>query len=174
MTRRTGPLLGLVVAVVVTAVQGLGGPFGTVLAGRFYEQADQVPSLVPAGDALGLATAGSVRLVDVPSGAPRWGRSYDEGAARGGLVGEAFVVLVGGTTAAVVSLDAGDGAPQGCVPVPNGLVAVDPRSGEVERLDSTEPIDQLLPVGEVVVLRTGRALLVVERRLLPPGRAGDV
>jgi hypothetical protein len=50
------------------------------------------------------------------------------------------------------------------LPAPNGLVLVDPGSGTVERLDSTERIDQVLPVGEVVVVRAGAALLVVERR----------
>jgi hypothetical protein len=47
------------------------------------------------------------------------------------------------------------------VPAPNGVVAVDPRTGTATRLDSTEPVEQLLPVGEHVVVRTRTALLVV-------------
>jgi hypothetical protein len=103
---------------VVAAVDGLGGPFGRVLAGRFYDRADEVPSLVPAGPSVGLATVGSVQIVDMPEGDPRWGRAYDGVAAGGGVVDDAFVVLVGGAAPAVVALDLRDGAPRGCVAVP--------------------------------------------------------
>lgn len=46
------------------------------------------------------------------------------------------------------------------VPAPNGLLGIDRRTGRVERLDSTARIDQLLRVGDRVVIRSGEAVLV--------------
>lgn len=47
------------------------------------------------------------------------------------------------------------------LPAPNGVISVDPRTGLVTRLDSSEPVEQLLPLGQHVVVRTPTALLVV-------------
>ena len=107
---------------VIEAVEGLGGPFGDVVAGRFYPAGTEGPVLVPFADDVVLASpgpeGGSFEAVDLPEGSVRWGRAYDGGAARGGLVGEDFVVLVGGTDPAVVALDSDDGDVVGCVAAP--------------------------------------------------------
>lgn len=47
------------------------------------------------------------------------------------------------------------------VPAPNGLLQVDPATGRVARLDSDVAVDQVLPVGDLVLVRTGNALLVL-------------
>ena len=110
---------------VVDAVAGLGGPFGEVLAGRFYAAGEQQPVLVPLGGDVVLASpatagqgAGEFLAVDLPEGDVRWGRSYAGGAARGGLVGDDLVVLVGGPEPALVTLDAEDGDTVTCLAVP--------------------------------------------------------
>ena len=120
----------------IDAVEGLGAPFGEVVAGRFYPEGTAPPVLVPFGDDVVLATAaaetGDFLAVDVPEGSVRWGRGYDGGPARGGLVGDAFVVLVGGATPSVVALDAGDGDRLGCVEAP--VAGEDGDAGEVTTL----------------------------------------
>ena len=107
---------------VIDAVDGLGGPFGDVVAGRFYPEGTAPPVLVPFGDDVVLASVvpeeGDFLSVEVPEGSVRWGRGYDGGAARGGLVGDAFVTLVGGPRPAVVALDSDDGDEQACAAVP--------------------------------------------------------
>ena len=47
------------------------------------------------------------------------------------------------------------------VPAPSGVVAIDPQTGASTRLDSTVAVEQVLPVGEHVVVRTRTALFVV-------------
>jgi hypothetical protein len=47
------------------------------------------------------------------------------------------------------------------VPSPNGVVLVDPDSGEVERRDSEVAVEELFPSGDHLVVRTDEALLVV-------------
>ncbi len=47
------------------------------------------------------------------------------------------------------------------VPSPNGLVALDPERGRPRPLDVREPIDELVVVGDHLVLRSGPALLVL-------------
>ena len=120
-------------APVLDAIEGLGGPFGDVVAGRFYPEGSAVPTLVPFGDHVVLAratpTAGDFLAVEVPDGSVRWGKGYDGGAARGGLVGELFVVLVGGASPAVLALDADGGGLDTCVAVP-----VAGESGELSTL----------------------------------------
>ena len=98
-------------------VEAVSGILGEVVSGRFYESG--VPALVPLGDHLGLAAGTSVRAVTLPDGEHRWGWEYDGEAARGGMVGESFVLLVGGDEPAVVSIDAGDGDLTGCVEAPH-------------------------------------------------------
>lgn len=107
---------------VIDAVDDLDGPIGDVVAGRFYADGTAPPVLVPFGEDVVLASAadddGDFLAVEVPDGSVRWARGYDGGAARGGLVGETFVVLVGGADPAVLALDSGDGDERGCTPVP--------------------------------------------------------
>jgi outer membrane protein assembly factor BamB len=107
---------------ILNALAGLGGPFGDVVAGRFYAAGETVPVLVPFGDDVVLADpgqdSGDFLAVDLPEGRVRWGRAYDGGAARGGLVGDAFVVLVGGASPAVVTLDPEDGDEVACLAAP--------------------------------------------------------
>lgn len=100
---------------VVDAVSGLG--LGEVVAGRFFE--DGVPSLVPIGDEVGLATPRTVRVVGLPDGETRWGRSFGATAAGGGLVADSFVTLVGGATPSLLSFDPESGDLDGCVEVPS-------------------------------------------------------
>jgi outer membrane protein assembly factor BamB len=107
---------------VLDAVGGLGQPFGAVLSGRFYGDGSSLPALVPFGDRVLLATgdagAGSFRAVTLPDGEVRWGREYAGGAARGGLVADRLVVLLGGTRPSLVSFDSEDGDRVGCLAVP--------------------------------------------------------
>jgi len=118
---------------VIDAVQQLGGPFGDLVAGRFYSAGETVPVLVPFGDDVVMARSGAdggdFRAVDLPDGAVRWARAYDGGAARGGLVGNDFVVLVGGQAPTVVALGAEQGDQRSCVAVP-----VAGESGNVDTL----------------------------------------
>jgi outer membrane protein assembly factor BamB len=58
----------------------------------------------------------------------------------------------------------GAGVPLGddvAVPSPNGVLLVDPDSGEVERRDSEVAVEELFPSGDHLVVRTDDALLVV-------------
>src|SRR4051794_11913779 len=107
---------------VLDAVDGLGAPFDGLVAGRFYHSPSQVPTLVPSGSGVVLAlarrTTGSFEAITLPDGDPLWARDYAGGEARGGRVGDAFVVLVGGSHPAVVSFDVADGKQVACVPVP--------------------------------------------------------
>ena len=61
------------------------------------------------------------------------------------------------------------------VPTPNGLVALDPGTGRFRPLNVREPIDELVLVGQHLVVRTGPALLVLAVEDLddepPAGRA---
>ena len=118
---------------VIDAVEHLGGPFGELVAGRFYSAGETVPVLVPFGDdvvmARGGGSGGDFRAVDLPDGDVRWARAYDGGAARGGLVGDDFVVLVGGRTPTVVALGSEQGDQRSCVAVP-----VAGESGNVDTL----------------------------------------
>ena len=50
------------------------------------------------------------------------------------------------------------------VPSPNGLVALDPETGRARPLNVREPIDELVVVGEHLVVRSGPALLVLAVR----------
>jgi outer membrane protein assembly factor BamB len=108
----------------IDAMEALGDPFGDVVSGRFYAAGTPAPVLVPFGDDVVLASpgqdSGAFRAVDVPEGTVRWGRGYDGGAARGGLLGDDFVVLVGGPEPSVVSLDPEDGDQRSCVATPVG------------------------------------------------------
>ena len=107
---------------VIDAVEQLGGPFGDLVAGRFYSAGEAVPVLVPFGDDIVMARAGAdggdFRAVDLPDGGVRWARAYDGGPARGGLVGDDFVVLLGGREPTVVALGAEHGDQRSCVAVP--------------------------------------------------------
>ena len=47
------------------------------------------------------------------------------------------------------------------VPSPNGVLLVDPASGEAERRDSEVAVEQLFPAGDHLVVRTDEALLVL-------------
>ena len=47
------------------------------------------------------------------------------------------------------------------VPSPNGLVALDPSGGRSRPLNLREPVDELVVVGEHLVVRSGPALLVL-------------
>ena len=118
---------------VIDTIDGLGAPLGEVVAGRFYPEGTAPPVLVPFGEDVVLAGAdprtGDFLAVEVPEGSVRWGRGYDAGPARGGLVGDAFVVLVGGSAPSVVALDSGDGDLLSCVAAP-----VAGESGEVTTL----------------------------------------
>ena len=118
---------------VIETIGGLGAPLGEVVAGRFYPEGTAPPVLVPFGEDVVLAGAdpqtGDFLAVEVPEGSVRWGRGYDAGPARGGLVGDAFVVLVGGSAPSVVALDSGDGDLLSCVAAP-----VAGESGEVTTL----------------------------------------
>jgi outer membrane protein assembly factor BamB len=49
------------------------------------------------------------------------------------------------------------------VPAPNGLLVVDPATGDAERLDSTVAVEQVFVAGDHLLLRTRAALLVLER-----------
>lgn len=49
------------------------------------------------------------------------------------------------------------------VPSPNGLVALDPERGRPRPLNVREPVDELVVVGERLVVRSGAALLVLDR-----------
>jgi outer membrane protein assembly factor BamB len=117
----------------IDAIDDLDGPVGDVVAGRFYPAGTAPPVLVPFEDDVVLATAGEETgdflAVDVPEGSVRWARGYDGGAARGGLVGTDFVVLLGGSQPAVLALDAEDGDRRSCVAVP-----VAGESGDAETL----------------------------------------
>lgn len=145
---------------VVEAVAGLGGPLGEVVAGRFYPEGTAPPVLVPYGDGVVLAEAGpevgDFRAVDLPEGSVRWGRGYDGGVARGGLVGDAFVVLVGGVDPVVVALDAGDGDARSCVRVP-----VAGESGQVATLLTDQAVT------DVVVVAGPPAAAVTLSRIAP-------
>ncbi|WP_148573243.1 PQQ-binding-like beta-propeller repeat protein [Nocardioides caldifontis] len=99
---------------VLDAVDGLG--LGTVVAGRFFDSG--VPSLVPVGGDLALAASRSVRLVALPDGEVRWGRSFGGDAAGGGLVGDRFVTLVGGSSPTLVSFAPDSGEVSSCVELP--------------------------------------------------------
>jgi hypothetical protein len=116
------------------AMEGLGDPFGDVVSGRFYAAGTPVPVLVPFSDDVVLVSpgqtsgseqGGAFRAVDVPEGSVRWARGYDGGAARGGMVGEEFVVLVGGAAPAVIALDPEDGDESSCVAAPVGEASGD-------------------------------------------------
>lgn len=50
------------------------------------------------------------------------------------------------------------------VPAPNGLVALDPETGQARPLNVREPVDELVVVGEHLVVRSGPALLVLAVR----------
>ncbi len=150
---------------VIEAMEGLGGPFGGVVAGRFYETGDPVPVLVPFGTDVVLAGAqesgGDFRAVALPEGTLAWGREYDEGPARGGLVGDDFVVLVGGPTPALVALDSADGDERGCVAVPVGGEA-----GDVDVLLTDQ-------AGTDVVVLAGRPAAPMTLSRIDP-RAGEL
>jgi hypothetical protein len=45
---------------------------------------------------------------------------------------------------------------------PGGLVLVDPTSGEATAVRTSLRVDQVLPVGDHVLLRSGEALLVLD------------
>ena len=105
---------------VVQAAGALGAPFGEVVSGRFYDEG--VPVIVPFGERTMLASAsgsgGLFQAVALPDGEVDWARRYDAGAARGGLVGDAFVVLLGGADPSLLALASDDGAVLGCRAVP--------------------------------------------------------
>ena len=103
---------------VLRAIDGLGGPFGDVQSGRFYEQ-DQMPSPLGVGSDLGLATSRSVQVVTIPDGRVRWTREYDAPQAAGGPVGDEFVLLTGGGHPALVSFAADDGSELSCLAAPS-------------------------------------------------------
>jgi hypothetical protein len=46
------------------------------------------------------------------------------------------------------------------VPAPNGLLRIDRRSGDVERLDLEARVDEMVRVGDALVVRSGEAVLV--------------
>jgi outer membrane protein assembly factor BamB len=48
------------------------------------------------------------------------------------------------------------------VPSPNGLLLVDPATGEAQRLDSTVAVEQLFVAGDHLLLETRNALLVLD------------
>jgi hypothetical protein len=167
-------------APVLEAVGGLGGPFGEVVAGRFYAEGTVPPVLVPFGDDVVLADAtteaGEFLAVDVPEGEVRWGRGYAGGAARGGLVGDDFVVLVGGTTPAVVTLDSEDGSREACVAAP-----VAGESGDVTTLLTDQAATDVIvlagpPAASVTLSRVAALDGQVrwERELIGLAEAGSV
>lgn len=104
------------------ALEGLPAPFDGLIAGRFYESPNQVPTLVPSGSGVVLVETrrktGSFEALTLPGGDPLWAREYRAGAARGGRVADSFVVLVGGPQPALVSFDVATGKQVACLAVP--------------------------------------------------------
>lgn len=165
---------------VVEAADQLGGPFGDVVAGRFYPEGTPPPVLVPFDDDVVLASAGpdagDFLAVDLPEGSVRWAKGYDGVAARGGLVDQSFVVLVGGTEPSVLALDSGDGDLDSCVAVP-----VAGASGEVTTLltdqAATDVVVAAAPPAAPVTLSRIAPLagqVVWEQELTGPAEAGSV
>ena len=121
-------------------------------------------------------------------GEPRWRRPLGPGLASGSVWGDRVVVQgpAPGGGARLRAFDL-DGRPvwslatpdlpfgeqrdnfgsatavgdQRLVPSPNGLVALDPTTGRPRPLNLREPIDELVVVGEHLVVRSGPALLVL-------------
>lgn len=145
---------------VVEAIGELGGPFGDVVAGRFYPEGVAPPVLVPFGEDVLLAEGGpgggDFLAVDLPEGSLHWGRRYAGGAARGGLVADTFVVAVGGADPAVLSLGADDGEPIACAAVP-----VSGAAGEVTTLLTDQAAT------DVVVVAGPPAAAVTLSRIAP-------
>ena len=110
---------------VVDAVEGLGGPVGTVLTGRFFERSSQLPSVVPYADRLALVTTPApgravVQAVDPQTAGTDWRVDLAGDPAwttfTGGPVGEDLVLAFSGPEPTLLTL-AADSAPLHCGPL---------------------------------------------------------
>lgn len=150
---------------VLEAAAGLG--FGDVLAGRFYRQADEVPAVVPLGEAVLLAAGprgdspGTLSVIRVPDGTTAWQRLVDGPLPGGGLVGPDLVLLLGGQVPALLALDPDSGAQRACTAVPTES------GGSAGRTLLTDQ------AGEDVVVLAGPPAAPVTLARLDPG-SGEV
>jgi hypothetical protein len=146
---------------VVEAVEGLGGPVGSVVSGRFFERLTARPSVLAYGDRLALVSAprsggAALDVVDPADAGTDWhtGLSSDPAwtSFTGGPVGEDLVLAFSGADPTVLSL-ADDAQVAGCHALPRaGTVPVQVRTDQAG--------------ADVVVATVGGAERVV--RLLDP------
>jgi hypothetical protein len=111
---------------VVEAVEGLGGPVGSVITGRFFERLTQRPSVVAYADRLALVTTPQpgravVDVVDVDRARTDWRVDLAGDPAwttfTGGPVGEDLVLAFSGPQPSLLTL-AGDSVPLVCGDLP--------------------------------------------------------
>ena len=95
------------------------------------------------------AGGAQLRAFSVPDGEPRWRSGRRRCPSLGDQPRTNF-----GTGVAV--------GEEYVVPAPNGLVVVDPVTGDVERLDSTVAVEQVFVAGDHLLVTTRDALLVLE------------
>lgn len=153
---------------------GEDGTLVLLSAGRDPQRPQRPPTLSVVALDAGGTELWRRRLGREPVGLELWGDTVvvrgDDGSGRPALRGHALAT--GQPTWRLTSPAAPDGSDGGLgggtalgdryvVTAPGGLLAIDPRSGEHRLVRTDLLVDQLLPVGDLVVLRSGAALLVV-------------
>jgi hypothetical protein len=140
---------------VVDAVEGIGGPVGSVATGRFFERRDRTPTVLAYDDRLALVSTpavgrATVNVVDPDTAATDWRVDLSSSPLwttfTGGPVGEDLVLAFSGHDPTLLTLDA-DSAPLGCLTL---------RTGRRAHEGSTDVrTDQA--AADVVVATVGRA-----------------